>query len=77
MTTKQAKEVKAAYQGARNSIQDIARIYGVTVQEVLDLVGEGRAGRVHFGGDLIDPTEAGPNADMNYGKEVNIPFSLN
>lgn len=65
-----------AYQTSRNSIQDIARIYKVDVHDVMEAIGEGRSSHVQFGGDLIDASEAGPNAPLNYGKEVKVPITV-
>ncbi len=69
------KQVNADYQRGKVSIQDIARIRRLTVQEVLDAIGEGSMGTVMYGGDLIDQSEAGPGAHMNYGGPVKIPFT--
>lgn len=69
-------KVIQAYQTSRNSIQDIARIFKVDVHEVMAAIGEGHSSFVHVPGDLIDQGEAGPNADMNYGKDVKIQISV-
>lgn len=63
------------YIKGQGSIQDIARIYRVSVEEVLDIVGEGEMKSVDTTGDLIDAQEAGPGAEMSYGKTFNVPFS--
>lgn len=64
------------YQRGQGSIQDIARVYRVSVDEVLDIVGEGHLGSVFTQGDLIDASEAGPNAAMNYGRDFKVPFTV-
>jgi hypothetical protein len=69
------KEVRAAYQLGKVSIQDIARIKRLTVDEVLEIIGEGELKSVQTGGDLIDPSEAGPGASMNYGRDFKVPFT--
>lgn len=76
MDTKTKTEILNAYQRGRNSIQDIARIFKVSVPEVLDLIGEGQSKSVSVPGDLISEAEAGPDATMNFGKEVKVPFSV-
>lgn len=76
MTEETANEIKGHYQAGRGSIQDLARIYHVSVEEILNLIGEGTATTVAVQGDMIDQSEAGAGADMNYGKEFRTPFSL-
>jgi hypothetical protein len=72
------KQVITAYQTSSNSIQDIARIYKVDVHEVLEVIGEGDMSTVHTPGDLVDPSELGPgDAQINYGKDITVPISLN
>lgn len=68
-------KINEHYQKGQGSIQDIARVYRCTVQEVLDIIGQGDMGKVYIHGDLIDPSEAGPNANMNYGKQETITFT--
>lgn len=71
------KEIYGHYQHGRGSIQDLARIYNVPVSEVLEITGNSSLSRVYSPGDLIDASEAGPGAEMNYGKEVDVPYSVN
>lgn len=77
MDEKTKKEVVKAYQSSRNSIQDLARIYRVDVYQVLDAIGEGRLSKVRLEGDMIDENEAGPGAQMSYGKDVRVPIDPN
>lgn len=70
------KEIFGHYQHGRGSIQDLARIYHVSVDEVLEITGNSTLSTVFSQGDLIDSTEAGPNAAMNYGKEIKVPFTV-
>lgn len=65
-----------AYQTGRNSIQDLARIYRVDVHQVLNAIGEGNLSSVRMEGDLIDAGEAGPNTEMNYGRDVIVPITV-
>lgn len=64
------------YQGGYHSIQTLARTYNVSVDDVLEIVGEGTLSTVQIPGDLIDQSEAGPGAEMNYGRNVKVPFSV-
>jgi hypothetical protein len=70
-----AKEIKDHYVHGRGSIQDLARIYQVSVDAILELVGEGHLSTVTFHGDMIDQSEAG-NVTMNHGETVKVPFDL-
>jgi len=69
------EQIKYFYQHGKGSIQDLARIYRVSVDEVLHLIGESNLGTVVAQGDMIDASEIGPGATMNYGKEFKVPFS--
>jgi hypothetical protein len=75
MDEKTRAEIMHWYQVGTRSIQDIARIYRVSVDEVLEIIGEKEAAGVDMPGDLIDLSEAGPNAEMNYGRRVSVPFT--
>lgn len=75
MDNETREKILQAYNTSRNSIQDIARIHNVSVDTVLQIIGEGHLGTVAVDGDLIDASEAGPNAEMNYGKEFKVPFT--
>jgi hypothetical protein len=70
-------EIKNFYQTGKGSIQDLARIYRVSVDEVLEVIGEKHLSSVRISGDMIDPTEAGPGAQLNYGSDVVVPFTTN
>lgn len=63
------------YQKGQGSIQDIARVYRVTVAEVLQIIGQDELLSVEVPGDMIDPSEAGPNVKLNYGEQFNVPFT--
>lgn len=77
MTEKEKKEIIRAYQTSGRSIQDIARIFRVSVEEVLELIGESRAASVESTGDLVDQAEAGPNATLKTSEKIKVPFSTN
>lgn len=72
-------EIKEHYQAGRGSIQDYARIYHLTVPQVLEIVGEQDLGEVEIGGDLIDASEIGKNnvGEINPPHQEDVPFSLN
>lgn len=70
------KKIYGHYQRGEGSLQDIARIYRVSVDQVLEIIGAPELSSVAVPGDLIDVTEAGSGADMNYGKEFKVPFDV-
>ena len=74
---KTTKEILHLYLTGKGSIQDYARIYRLSVEQVLAIVNETHLSSVSISGDMIDPTEAGPGAAMNYGSEVPVPYSTN
>lgn len=53
------------YQRAQGSIQDIARVYHKSVEEVLHILGLDDMTEVQTQGDLIDQSEAGPEVRVN------------
>ena len=64
------------YQKGQGSIQDLARIYKVSVDEVLDAIGLGNDTPI-LTGDLIDQSEAGPEATVNSsGTPVKQTYSV-
>jgi hypothetical protein len=63
------------YQKGQGSIQDIARVYRYSVNEVLQVLGMNDLLEVESQGDLIDPSEAGPGAQLEYSKKYNINFT--
>lgn len=73
----QEQKILYHYQHGEGSIQNIARFFNVEVDEVLNIIGEGDIAQVHQAGDTIGPDEAGPNATINYGEDVKVPFTLN
>lgn len=73
---KMKKQIMSAYQQGKGSIQTIARAYGVSVEQVLDVIGEQKSGRVVVQGDMIDASEVGLGAQINPGREYKIPFDL-
>lgn len=70
------QKINGHYQRGEGSIQDIARVYHVSVDDVLRVIGAPHLGSVTAQGDLIDGNEAGPNVQMNYGKDFKVPFTV-
>lgn len=79
LSEEEIAQIKDFYGRGKGSIQDYARIYGVSVAEVLDLIGEGDMKTVHVGGDLVDEAELGPTGkgQINYGEDVAVPYTTN
>lgn len=69
------QKIKGHYDKGEGSIQDIARVYRVSVPDVLDIIGLSDLATVEIDGDLIDDTYAGPGATMNRGSIVPVPFT--
>lgn len=78
-TEQQAEEIRNFYQHGKGSIQDYARMYHLTVQEVCAIVGEEDLLSVEIGGDLVDPQEMGKAglSEIRGPQEHDVPFSLN
>lgn len=74
---KTKKEIRKFYLEGKGSIQDYARIYRLSVDEVLDIVGEKHLKTVQFSGDLIDAEEAGPATQLSHGEQYRVPYSTN
>lgn len=77
LTPAKRKKIVETYQTTNRSIQDIARIMGYSVDQVLEAVGEGHLAEVESGGDMIDQSEAGPNAELNPPESIKVPFTTN
>lgn len=71
--------IRHHYMHGQGSIQDIARIYRMTVDEVLHLIGQDEMLTVQQShGDLVDASEAGPSADLHYeGKVHPVNYDTN
>jgi hypothetical protein len=70
-------KIKNHYQLGQGSIQDIARVYRCTVEEVLDVLGLSDVKTVESPGDLIDQTEAGPEAVLKVKNVHQARFTTN
>jgi hypothetical protein len=63
------------YQKGQGSIQDIARVYRYSVQEVLQVLGMTDLLEVETQGDMVDSSEVGPDVPLEYSKKHNINFT--
>lgn len=63
--TDDEEKIRYHYQHAQGSIQDIARVYRKSVDEVLHILGLEDMTEVQTQGDLIDQSEAGPEVRVN------------
>lgn len=64
--------------GNAPSIQDIARAYRLTVEEVLTILGEDDLLTVETQGDMIESSDlAGTTATMNHGTTHPVKYSTN
>lgn len=63
------------YQHGSGSIQDIARVHRMTVEEVLHIIGQDEMTTVETTGDMIDQSEAGPGAQLSYGEKHHAQYS--
>lgn len=71
-------KIKDHYNRGEGSIQDIARVYRVSVADVLDITNNQELKAVTIQGDLIDPQEAmGHGSQFNPGTVVNQNYDLN
>ena len=70
-------KIKGHYQLGQGSIQDIARVYRCTVEEVLDVLGLSDVASVEGMGDLIGEDEAGPEVILKASNKYKAKFSTN
>lgn len=71
-------QIRAHYNAARGSIQDYARMWRLTVEEVLTILGMDDMSEITTVGDLIDQKEAGPEVIVNpRGKVAQANYSTN
>lgn len=71
------KKIQDHYQKGQGSIQDLARVYRYTVEEVLEVLGQSDITTIETSGDLIDQREAGPETKLNPTKKFNVNFTVN
>lgn len=70
-------KIKNHYLLGQGSIQDIARVYRLTVDEVLDVLGLSDVKIVEGAGDMIDQHEAGPEAVLREKNIYRANFTTN
>lgn len=74
---KTSKAIQDHYMKGEGSIQDIARVYRVSVDTVLHLIGQDELTNVATIGDQVDASEAG-NAELNYQGTVHkVDYTTN
>lgn len=71
------KKINEHYQLGQGSIQDIARTYRLSVEEVLEVIGQADIITVEGMGDLIGPEEVGEEATIVPSKTYKAQFSTN
>lgn len=78
MDNKLKKKLNDHYQKGQGSIQDLARVYNVSVDDVLMAIGQGHiAEGVTLVGDLVDQAYAGPEVKVNQdGTKVKQTFTV-
>jgi hypothetical protein len=59
------ERVNYRYQHAQGTIQDLARVYRLEVNDVLDMLNLNDLSEIQTQGDLIDQAEAGPEVRVN------------
>lgn len=72
-------QIRAHYLHGRGTIQDYARMFHKTVEEVLHILGLDELREVETVGDLIDPSDLNPtDAPVQVkGQTARVPFSTN
>lgn len=77
MDEQTVSKIKAHYQKGEGSIQDLARIYRLEVDEVLDMLGLSDVKEVEGMGDLIGANEAGPEVVIKTSNRYKAKFTTN
>lgn len=70
-------KIKQHYQLGQGSIQDIARVYHYSVEEVLEVLGLTELNQIETSGDLIDQVEAGPEVQLKVSNKFSQKYTLN
>lgn len=69
------KKVIEHYNLGQGSIQDIARVYRLDVDEVLEVLGMQDMMTVQTMGDLIGQDEAGLETQLQTGRKYKVPYT--
>lgn len=70
-------KIKQHYNLGQGSIQDIARVYRLDVEEVLEVLGQDDLLQVESVGDLVDASEVDPGTILNSSKRHRVHFTTN
>lgn len=71
-------KINGHWQRGEGSIQDLARVYKISVDEVLEMIGQTDMTTIVTQGDMIDQTEAGPEVTVNpLGRPIKVPYTTN
>lgn len=70
-------KIKKHYQLGQGSIQDIARVYRYSVEEILDVLGLGDMSTIESSGDLIGQDEAGDEVTIKATNKFKQKYTLN
>lgn len=65
------------YQLGQGSIQDIARVYKLEVEEVLEVIGQMEVTTIDDVGDLVDSSELDPGTQVNTSKKHRAKYTTN
>lgn len=77
MNEEEKAKIKQHYQKGEGSIQDLARVYRCTVEEVLAVLELSEINSVEGIGDLIDQDEAGEDTPLIPFKKYKQKYTLN
>lgn len=70
-------KIKNHYQLGQGSIQDLARTYRYSMDDILELLGLSDLSSIETSGDLIDQEEAGPEAVLKVSNKFKQKYTLN
>lgn len=77
MDTELRKKINEHYQLGQGSIQDIARVYRLSVEEVLGVLGLNDLLEVESVGDLVDRSEVDVDTVISRSKKHKATYSTN
>lgn len=72
------QKIREHYDKGQGSIQDYARVYGVPMEKVLEILGMSELKEVELIGDLVDERDMGrwSNEIRAQGDVVDVPFDV-
>lgn len=71
------KKINEHYQLGQGSIQDIARVYNLSVEQVLEAIGQTEMLEVESVGDLVDARELEPGTPIVASKKHRAKYTTN